>query len=352
MTMYSIDQSVAISRVTRAVSVRLALRVCIGIPLAIIAVSYLWLAFDHGTLLLWNVIVHESGRHTLGVTILYFSHFLRELPVDVAYAAFMAAYFARRENRLSDPQSTRRKRAAARVGLVTGGAAIGLAAAALAAASAEQGFGHALQDLFQYRTRDDLSAYGSHWQYHWLSTIWYGAWAAILIRFCDAVIPAARNEANSTRSVFVWWPWIYVAALTLVFGLSEDVFTDVRYAGHQAREIATHGAITALLSLGALQLAVALRRPTTSLIPRAPKPIPSGDREMWIVLLTVSAVPLYLAIVAVSGDLMAAGQSDHGLAPMIGGHVLEHVLDYIFVVMLTLSIYSWIAFFSEQQDAR
>ena len=350
--MHSFGQSVATSVGGRAVSARLVIGVCFGIPLGIIAGSYMWLAFDHGTLLLWNVIVHESGRHTLGETVFYFSHFLRELPVDAAYAAFMATYFARRESRSASMPEARRRRNVAAVGLLTGGTAAAIVVAALAAATADQGFGHALQDLLQYRTRDDLSAYGSHWHYHWLSTIWYGGWAVLLIRFYEAVITPTEDDAGPHRPAIVWWPWLYLAVLTLVFGISQDVFTDVRYAGHQAREIVTHGAMTALLSLGSLHVVAGQRGRHAPLKPRALSPIPSPDRTMWIVLLTVSAIPVYLAIVALSGDVMAAGQSDNGLAAMVGGHVLEHVLDYIFVVMLSLSIYAWIAFFSEQRDAR
>jgi hypothetical protein len=58
-------------------------------PSLVLAASYLWLANDHGTLLLWNVIVHESGRYTFGQTVLYFSHFLREVPTAMAYALFL-----------------------------------------------------------------------------------------------------------------------------------------------------------------------------------------------------------------------------------------------------------------------
>jgi hypothetical protein len=38
-------------------------------------------------------VVHESGVYTLGQTILYFNHFLLEIPKLVAMALFAAASF-------------------------------------------------------------------------------------------------------------------------------------------------------------------------------------------------------------------------------------------------------------------
>ena len=51
------------------------------------------------------------------------------------------------------------------------------------------------------------------------------------------------------------------------------------------------------------------------------------------------AIPAYLAYRAAHGDVMAAGHEEAGLASMIGGHVFEHVLDYVFVVLLSLGIH-------------
>lgn len=60
-----------------------------GLALTAVGFSYLWPATDHRTLGLRNVVVQASGRYTLGETILYFSHFLWEVPVAIAYALFL-----------------------------------------------------------------------------------------------------------------------------------------------------------------------------------------------------------------------------------------------------------------------
>jgi len=114
---------------------------------------------------------------------------------------------------------------------------------------ASHGWGSALQDLPQYRTRDDLAGYGTHWHYDWLSTLWFGAAVGVAPAVAHWITgaPVLRQRRFWTRVA-----WGYFLAVTLVFGVSSDVFLAVRYAGHEAREILTHGPVRLLLGLGVL----------------------------------------------------------------------------------------------------
>lgn len=288
--------------------------VCFAVPAAILVLSWLWLALDHRTPALWNVIVHESGRYTMAGTILYFSHFLREIPTDVAYALFILAAVGAVPGA---GRSGNQRRA-----LVALGAATLLVLIALMLSVREQGWSWALRDLFQMRTRDDLIAYGSHWRFHWLSTLWFGV-AALLIA------PLLVRAAPAPAKVRVWIAWGYFALLTLIFGMSGEIFTDVRYTGHQAREIMTHGPITGLLALGVVQIMTGDGSPVSL------RSWGAGRRWTRAVAAALFiGIPLYLAAVTLAGDAMAAGQSGQGLAAMVAGHVFEHVLDYLLVVLL------------------
>jgi hypothetical protein len=328
---------------------RIHLAVCLGVPIGLLAAGYGWLAIDHGTLNLWNVVVHESGRYTLEETIFFFGHFLREIPVDLAYALFLATSFASSASSSGNAVHNSRTLTAAFTAITTA-AAIAMAALALTVASAQHGLAHALDDLFQFRTRDDLFAYGSHWHFHWLSTIWFGVTAMLFVPFSTAVFSGNAGEPLPIHSVVKWLPWMYVAVLTLLFGLSLAIFTDIRYAGHQAREIITHGPITALLGIGSLNIfsVLLLRRRRLSAIGSAS--ILRIVHDRWIAVVLFFAIPLYLVIITWSGDAMAAGQSEHGLAAMVGGHVFEHVLDYVFVALMTVSIYGCLLLFSSRSD--
>jgi hypothetical protein len=305
---------------------RAALAVCFGVPAAVLAAAYAWLAADHGTVALWNVVVHESGRYTFGETVFYFSHFLREVPTAVVYAFFLLGISGGAAARR--PPHTPGGRDVLWGGLALLLAAV-LVAGAMLHASRVQGWASALQDLAQYRTRDDLSGYGTHWRYHWLSTLWFG--------FAASIVPAAARVipgAPPLRTHRFWKPagWAAFLGLTAVFGLSADVFADVRYAGHQAREILTHAPVTLLLGIGVVIAA------SQSVI-GPPASHAAGGRDgvapaTWLQTAMVLLIPAWLAVLSVGGEVMEHGQTDLGLGAMVAAHYFEHTLDYLLVLLI------------------
>ena len=305
-----------VARRTRSVR-----RLCLAVPAAVLLGSYAWLALDHGTLALWSVVVHESGLYTLEGTILYFAHFLREVPTIIAYALFLLSM----SGGAAQPAIPRAGREGARWAALAGAAAI-IGVAVLATARAD-GLRSALLDLLQYRTRDDLVEYGSHWRFHWLSTLWFGAVAAVAPVALRRITGGYALQPHRTWLIAAWG---WFALLTIIFGISGDVFVDVRYAGHQAREIMTHAPITGMLGIGVL---LCLRRPRT----------PSQSRPAlhpWLsaaLAPVVLLVPAYVALVALSGDVMVEGQADQGLGGMVAAHYFEHSLDYLTVLLLMVA---------------
>ena len=305
-----------------------------GIPAVAVVGAYLWLAWDHQTAWLWGVTVHESGAYTFGQTVLYFRHFLRELPVDVAYALFLVAaaapFAAGRGAGGGGPGGETRRPWLAT--LLAGG----LVAVAATAAVRDAGLGSALLDVGQFRTRDDLVAYGSHWRFHWLSTLWFGLAVAVL---AGPVLGAARSACGRTAWRVAWG---YVVCSTLVLGVSSEIFTDIRYVGHQAREIATHGTVTLWAGFAVL------RGQAGSSSGAESREIASGGgggygRRHLVAGALVVSIPAYLAVVMLHGDVMEVAQSDQGLSAMVAGHLFEHSLDFALVGVLTAVGYGWIA---------
>jgi hypothetical protein len=120
--------------------------------------------------------------------------------------------------------------------------------------------------------------------------------------------------------------------LTLVFGLSADVFLDVRYAGHQAREILTHGPVTLLLGIGVI---IAVTRDVIEPpVSRATRGRDGVTRATWLKAAMVFLIPAWLAVVSFGGDVMEHGQSDLGLGAMVAAHYFEHTLDYLLVLLV------------------
>jgi len=290
----------------------------IAVPGILVAASYLWLAWDHGAIGLWHVIVHESGRYTFAQTIAYASHFLREVPVDTAMGLLLAAAFLDQDD--GPTQRIARKRAAGAIAL---GIAIALVVAAILIEAHRTSLSSAWTDLLQFRTRDDTHAFGSHWRYHLLHTMWFGVAAAPVAAFAlgSPHQPAPRSWASLLA-------WGYVAAVTLACGFSLDFATDVRFAAHQARELATHVPITLPLTVAAL-LAMTGRRTGG----------PTSGRITFTVAraLVLVAIPAWLFLIVARGNPASEAQTGQGLSAIIAGHVFEHAPDYLFTPCVAIA---------------
>jgi hypothetical protein len=300
----------------RAAGARPVIGVLSALPIVVLAAAFGWLALDHRTFALWNVVVHESGRYTFGQTVFYFGHFLREVPVAVTYALFLLA--ASGGAGTGTPQSPPVRMRP--LPLLAAAALLGIA---FIAAARSAGVQSALHDLLQYRTRDDEVAFGSHWHYHWLSTLWFGAavttgvWAAQRIRRIPRLALHARWSLLA---------WLWFAGLSIVFGVSADVFTNAQYAGHQAREIMTHAAVTLPAGIGLVMIAAA----GSSTVQRRVHPIAAALAAAMAVL-----IPTHLAVITLAGGgVMEHGQTELGLGAMVAAHYFEHTLDYLFILLL------------------
>lgn len=295
----------------------------LGLPFGLLVGAYVWLALEHHTLSLWQVIVHESGRYTLGQTVFFFRHFLREIPVDVAMGVFGAAAVA-----TADPAPRRRPARAGAAALFAGG----LVVIAFACAAGEEGWREAFRDMLQFRTRDDDAVYGAHWNFHLLSTLWFGAAAPAAAALWAGRGGLVRSSGPARTLLAVAWGW--VALLTVTFGVQAEAFTSARYIGHQAREILTHGLITLPLTIGLLRLATGLRSQSGTTAAPVERPGPVLQVLVW---LAVAGIPIFLLVAFRGADFAATAQMQSGLAGVVAAHVFEHVLDMALVVLVGLA---------------
>lgn len=297
--------------------------------LAVLVGAFLWLAVEHETPRLWNVVVHESGKYTLGQTVLYLQHFLREVPTLLTIALFtLAAYGVP-----TVPHAERDR--ARRRGWMYSLALIGAAAMlyiAFTQVVAEHGVASAWRNLMQYHTRDDLVSYGSHWRFHWLSTMWLGLASWLVSRAAARWFGAPIPRDSPGGKLIVTFAWGWFAGLSIVFVPSAEPFLDPRYIGHQAREILTHSLVTLPLGLGLL--ALCLRAHGVSPI-RSRRAVPISLPCVAGVFL----IPVYLGLATVLGGALSHGQTGGGMTAMVAAHFFEHVLDYIFVGLLCAGAY-------------
>ena len=305
-------------------------RVALGVPLLCIAGAYVWLAVAHHAIWLADVVVHESGRYTLTQTVFYFSHFLREIPIDIVMALFCAAAW---DEACSAP-AARVASAPRSVALLGAAAAIGIAAFAAVAATA--GAQSALSDLLQYRTRDDVTAYGSHWHYHCASTIWFAAASRLAVCFTGAVAGTATNPRAPAQRLQIYG-WLAIAGLSLIFGVSPLAFTSGLYTGHQARELMNHVPITMMLVFGVLAAVSGTPATAADLRPSCFQRLLAVIKQSpWWRTALAFAIPLVLAAVTIIDDPQDEAQLSNGLSGVIAGHVFEHVLDYVFTLLFAI----------------
>lgn len=304
-------------------------KAAVAFSLLLLAGGYAWLAVEAGRPWIGAAIVHESGRYTFVGTVLYFAHFLREVPIALVYALFAVAAVGAPIDR--DPAAVGTRRRLAAVALA---AALALIALAFLAAARADGAGSAARDLLQHRTRDDLSAWGSHWRFHLLSTVWAGV-AAPVVAWGIGV-----RCRDGTRLRLAAWGWVALA--TLVFGVSTDVVADPRYVGHQAREIATAGLVFLPLTVGTLAwIRGEAARPAPG--PGAlPDGLPAARRPSAIGIGLAVAIPLYLAGATLALGSMEAAH-DAPLAALVAGHAFEHALDLAFVLLSAVGLQALLA---------
>jgi hypothetical protein len=302
--------------------------VLVAVPASVLTVSYLWLAVDHRTPWLLGVVVHESGRYTLAETILYFRHVLRELPIDVVYAAAAVAAAAG-----YGPRCTTAPARAVRIGA--------LGAAALVVAGAWTGTVHAWgadvarSEVLQGYLRDeDVPSAGVHWGYHFLSTIAYLAAAIVLAALLRALLDGHTGVPRSGAGARGRLAGVVAAmiGLSALCGLGASPFRDPRYLGHQAREAGTHLLVTLPLSFAVLLGGGSWSPDPSRDVARRP------SRDVGAALAVGAVTLAYLALGSALGGAADTARPGARLSSLVGAHYYEHTFDYVLVLLLVTAL--------------
>jgi hypothetical protein len=294
-----------------------------------LGIAGLWLALEHGTIAVWHLVVHESGRYTLAQTVFYFRHFLREVPTLFTVALFVVAAYGSPAVPAAERPRARRMGLLYASGLLF---ACVMIVVAFRATAAEHGSLSAWTNLMQYHTRDDLASYGSHWRFHWLSTLWLGLATSLSATVTARWLAAPAPHDTRARRLMgaVAWGWFW--GLSLVFVPTLEPVLDPRFIGHQAREILTHSLVTLPMAMGLLALVLRHHGHQPKLSRLALK-VPVSRAAV------VLAIPAYLGFATIASEAMSHGQTAGGLAAMVAAHFFEHVLDYVFVALLCVGGY-------------
>lgn len=295
--------------------------------------SYAYLAVLHGRWNLFSVVIHENGKYTLGETIFYFRHFIREIPPTMLIALAAVAAFTLHSPALAQVSAhpANLHRAARRFGL----GLLLLLAVTLGIAVYQQGGRETLVDLLQFRTRDDRAEYGTHWQYHLLHLL-----DSILFCLAGAWIVrgvSGHGTPQTSRSgvKLLAATLVLFTLLTLIFSPNLRPFTDSLYLAHQLREIATSRLLLVPVIFGLLY---ALERRALGVVAQPPLHRKRCLQGL-VILLVATLIPIWLWCQLRQVNVLSLAQQQTSLASLYASHIFEHCLDVVFALLLAGWLY-------------
>lgn len=295
-------------------------RFCFVIPMAILTIAYVMISLVNGSFFLWWVPVHEDGERTFFMTVFYFEHGARELPLDLL------------------------------LGVIVGGAAsLGLQPARpihsigawgflgaivtviIGGTLATVGFDGLVENITQSHTRPGVKLQlGSHWYYHFLSrlTLFLAAIAiGFLLRSCFG-----QKSSHGKKAILMGIALYGIISVIFMINpaLFITAFTDTVFLGHQARELLTHALVTVPLAFWACYIV-------------AHKPAPSAiDRRVLSVGIALGGITilcaLYIGMNALSGGAMDQGQSTD-IRVLIFPHFFEHSFSYLITSVTAVAVF-------------
>jgi len=209
------------------------------IPIGVYILSYVYLAFYHGHIWIFDTIVHESGQHTLLKTILYASHFLGHIPVHTVLALFFTGIFLSLSQPCHNPVSLR-------INLVL---CVGLSlflALCIFISIHLWGQQDTINFIAQQKQSEVIYGQGGSWNLHLPSTmlqfllIPVYIYAAKLL-FRQNIIVNHTGIVYMLLSLFFFFIFSYINNPQLMANM-KNVWQNPRYLAHSIRELMTFSA--------------------------------------------------------------------------------------------------------------
>jgi hypothetical protein len=310
--------------------------ILLWIPAAVYLLSYVYLAFYHQKVWLWNVIVHEGGTLTLLQTVLYASHFLGHVPSLTVIALLFAGagmLFTRVPQQFTSAPNV----------LIVLLAVFLISSGAVAAAL----FGW--EDALAYvsQTKQSMVTYteGGSWNLHLPSTI---VLFALIPPYMFFIVRVMKIPTGTPRGAKLLIAAAAVSCVLFTFLFNRGslnafsiAFSDPRYLAHSIRELATFP-----LTIFPLPLFFLMRG-----ISREPNPEASNKRRtptaiIFLLIIGIAAViyqcyvPLSVGIGQLAQKPAFAGQGTLSVPYLLASHYFEHVLDSVYFTLLTLLVWS------------
>jgi hypothetical protein len=309
------------------------------IPLLVYILSYLYLAWYHGKILIFNTIVHEGGTYTLLKVIFYASHFLGHIPVHTVLAfLFMGSFFFFTGYHL--PAHSSRKTA-----VLAGSLALFLAGS-FVLSLAVFGARDTLEFIAQKKQQaSGMYIQGGSWNLHLPSSQLLFFFVPVYVYI---VLKIFKTNINLHYGGVYWMAFggALFFVFTFVFNLGTlvpvvSVWKDPRYLAHSVRELATFPLIYFPLPL---YFILKIKKDPSGKTGSGR----TGKLEICIAVLAVLFLvglfhqilrSLSAGIGGMAQKPSFAGGGSLGIPHLLSAHYFEHFLDTIYFTLLCLIFY-------------
>jgi hypothetical protein len=315
-------------------------RILVVIPILAYVVSYLYLAWYHQNIFLFNAVVHENGTYTFLQTMFYASHFLGHVPVHTVLAFIFVGVY------ISSTDFTGEKYVKTRVRALFLLLFIFLLLSVFISLTA---FGHEDTFGFVFQRKQNIGVYatGGSWNLHLPSTLLLFFFIPVYILGIKKLFK--RNiDVNGKGLLYIIIGISFFSLFTAflngnIAGPFLSTWKDPRYLAHSVREL-----VTFPITYFPLPLYFILKGTRSNTISE------TGSTKKWlrygVVLLTVTFLAgfIYQAYVPLSEGIGNLAQKPSfarngrlGVPYLLASHFFEHFLDTIYFTLLCLLLYGF-----------
>lgn len=310
----------------------------ISVPLITYVVSYLYLAYYHGKIVIFNTIIHEGGTYTLLQTMFYASHFLGHVPIYTTLAfLFTGSYICLTD--VGRIPYTSKKMSLLVVGLVV--LLVSSFFLSLAVFGPEDTFAY----MRQQKQGVDIYAHGGSWNLHLTSSMLLFFLVPVYLYVVKKMLKIRINY-NPGGLMYISFGILLLFLLTylfngMIFNVFKFVWQEPRYLAHSVREL-----LTFTITYFPIPLYFLLKEQQKT-----------GDQQTkdssrlispFIALLAVvflvglfyqSYIPLLHGIGDLAQKPYFAKDGILDIPYLLASHYFEHFLDTIYFTLLCLILY-------------
>lgn len=311
-------------------------RFLIVIPAATYILSYLYLAYYHGKVWLFDTVTHESGRHTLLEEIFYASHFLGHVPVHtMAALVFTGTYLCMT---IAESKGFERKTMWVLLILL-----LGLLVFSLFVGAGVFGYEDMSAFVMQRKQSESVYGQGGSWNLHLPSSMVLFLLVPVYIYIFKRTF-GGELATNRGGLLYIGVGLLLLVGLTAIVNKDAPaavmtVWADGRYLGHSVRELVTFS-----LTYFPIPLYFLLGRQGNR-----PERVSEnkGLRTLVVVLAVLLAAAIlyqsYIPLMEGIGQLAQKPAFAKGGSLTIGyllaSHFFEHFLDTIYFALVFLLLW-------------